>query len=102
MTESQLSELKCLLSGYFHQDWVLEANEPDEVVSRFMESTKDGDELKAIATQIRSFLASRHSEAVIVQDLLAVLGCYYLPSADGMSASAWLRKVADQLSGNRI
>jgi hypothetical protein len=98
MTTSDLAELKSLLSGYFHEDWELEASEPDEVIFRFLESGPSASEIDRIVAQIRHYLGGGKDDTTVERGLLKDLGCYYLPSADGISASDWLRHVADRLS----
>lgn len=97
MTTGDFAELKSFFSGYFHEDWEMDASEPDEVVSQFLSSEPGPNEIDRIIDQIGRYLASRKDDAAAEGDLLEVLGCYYLPSADGMSARNWLSHVADLL-----
>lgn len=98
MTTSDLTELKSFLGGYFHEDWELEASEPDEAISRFLESDPGASEIDHIVAQICHYLGDGKDDVAVEHGLLKDLGCYYLPSADGISASDWLRHVAYRLS----
>ena len=94
-----MSELKIFLSGYFHQDWLLEADEPDGMISLFLASQPDRATTKGIAEQIHNLLEANgdQGEGAIERELYEVLGCYYDPKADGMSVVDWLTKLADRL-----
>lgn len=93
----ELTELKSFLSGYFHEDWELDNAEPDEVITLFLESRPYESVLERIVEQIRWYLDSGKDDITVEQGLLNDLGCYYLPSADGIGAKEWLRHVADRL-----
>lgn len=97
MTAHDLSELKLFLSGYFHEDWELDASEPDEVVSQFLSSNPSAIKIDQIVTQIYYYLGERKDDAAVERGLLEELGCYYLPSADGIGACDWLRHMIDLL-----
>jgi len=98
MTASDVAELRSFFSGYFHEDWELDASEPDEVISQFLRSGPSSNEVDRIVAQIGRYLDAGKDDAAIERGLLEELGCYYLPGADGMSARDWLRHVADVLS----
>lgn len=98
MTASDIAELKSFLSGYFHEDWALDASEPDEVISLFPSSGPSAGEIDRIVAQIHRYLGGDRDDAAIERGLLKELGCYYLPSADGISPRDWLQHVASVLS----
>lgn len=98
MMAGDVAELKSFFSGYFHEDWELDASEPDDVISQFLRSGASANEVDRIVAQIGSYVAAREDEAAIERGLLEELGCYYLPGADGMSAREWLTHVAELLS----
>lgn len=98
MTADDFAELKSFLSGYFHEDWEADASEPDDVISQFLGSDPGRDEINRIIDQIGRYLDGGRDDAAIEAGLLEELGCYYLPSADGMSARIWLDHVAACLS----
>jgi hypothetical protein len=86
-----------LFGAYFHQDWVLEADEPKAVIAQFAHG--EGTEAAArAAAEAEGLLASPLSESEL-QTLLDEWGCeYYLP-ADGLTARTWLAQVAAYLKG---
>lgn len=94
MTACDYFQLKSFLSGYFHEDWEMDASRPDEVVSQFLKSKPDLSEIELIIDQINRYLKSAVDDLEVERGLFEKLGCYYLPSADGVSAADWLRRVA--------
>jgi hypothetical protein len=89
---NKYSKLKNFFAGYFHEDWVMDADEPEEIVRMFARSCGEK-EAGEVAQQIEAFLNDQN-ETLSDVDMLHELGCYYSPSADGISADAWLRSVA--------
>jgi hypothetical protein len=94
MIQDRFSELRSFLSGYFHEDWELDSSEPDEVISQFLASKPNPNYVAQIASQIDVYLSSEGDEEILERGLLKQFGCYYLPSADGLSTSSWLRRAA--------
>jgi hypothetical protein len=91
------SELHQFFAGYFHEDWALDDSEPRDVIARFASTTRNQPErLARLADSIDDYLSKTPREQ-LEQALLTELGCYYLPSSTGSSASSWLRDVATQL-----
>ncbi|WP_158218986.1 contact-dependent growth inhibition system immunity protein [Roseateles aquatilis] len=97
MTTNSNQELKSFLAGYFHEDWELDASEPDEVIVQFLSGGPDSNDIYHIVAQIRQYLVSAGDDVAIEQDLLREFGCYYLPSSDGQSARDWLQHVVGKL-----
>lgn len=87
MKNSELTNLKSFLSGYFHEDWPLESDGPDDAIRRFLASGPGVVLRERIVAEIDEYLATKEA-ADIEKGLLMDLGCYSLPSADGMRASA--------------
>lgn len=96
-SSAQFEALRNFMSAYFHQDWMLNDETPDEVVSRFlaMQQPTRG-ELQALIAQIDAFISAHPDDTTIEQALEPVLGCYYLPSADQRPARAWLSEVRER------
>lgn len=92
----KMSDLKSFLSSYFHEDFYLEAPNPDGNIDLFLRSNPDTDQVNRIVRQIEDYLSSR-DDAAIDAGLFKELGCYYWPGADGMSAKVWLLHVAERL-----
>ena len=84
-------------AAYFHEDWLLEAKHPDEVVTEYM-STATASELCALAEAVLDYAKDFRSDKELEKSLFPGLGCYYCPSADGLSARTWLERVAGQLA----
>jgi hypothetical protein len=97
MTVLDAKELRSFLSGYFHEDWALDASRPDDVVAQFLTSRPPAFEVDRIVAQISDYLTSRKEEEAVERGLFEELGCYYLPSADGLSARDWLHHVVQLL-----
>lgn len=97
MTTSDIAGLRSFLGGYFHEDWEMDASEPDEVIAQFLRSRPSRDEIDRIIAQIGRYLGEKN-DAVIERGLFEELDCYYLPTADDMSARNWLKHVVDLLN----
>ena len=97
MTADNFDQLKDFCSSYFHEDWVLDAEDSDQAVSSFLSVGWSADELRKLSEQILRFADRYSNDAALEQGLLSELGCYYLPSADNTSAREWLQHVAATL-----
>lgn len=96
MKRTNLADLSDFLGAYFHEDWLLESSDPDQAVRRFLASGPTAAHRARIVVQIGEYLVSK-DEAGVEAGLMSDLGCYYLPSADGIEARAWLWQVANRL-----
>ena len=96
MSSASEESLKNFFSCYFHEDWSIEAHSPDKIVSRFARSAAPHD-VQALSAAIRDLSQQFASENELEKGLFAHFGCYYRPSADGLSARSWLQHVADLL-----
>lgn len=94
MTADNFVELKSFFSGYFHEDWEADSSEPDDVISEFLRSKPGSSEIDRIVDQIDLYLSSGRADAATERGLFEEFGCYYLPSADGISVRNWLKHVA--------
>lgn len=81
------------LSGYFHEDWPIEAESDTDVVRLFIGSGVDRVKAQQLADQL-DVIASSHDAAIGNEWLLADYGCYYDPAVDGLKASEWVRHIA--------
>ena len=93
----KLNELHQFFGAYFHQDWTLEAVSPDEIVHIFLNDGFCRNELLNLAADVETYADSKPNDAVTEEGLLNELGCYYLPSVNGIGAKAWLYHVAKLL-----
>ena len=92
-----MNEMKQFFGAYFHQDWNLDVSDPDDVIRLFIADGHSANELINLAEDIEIYAANKIENAAAEEGLLRELGCYYLPSADGILAKAWLKHVAELL-----
>lgn len=98
MKIDESGDLYQFFAGWFHQDWQDDDDSVDDVISSFLSSgglTRD--RLVLLADAIDAFASSFTDDAALEHALGSELGCYYLPSADGSSARAWLHHVSGRL-----
>ena len=81
--------------AYFHEDFVLEGK-PQEIVERFIKDTAP-DQRMAIGRAIVKYCDALPTDSELREKLFRELGCYYDPTADGMSEREWLLGVAARL-----
>lgn len=74
-----------------------DAETAKEVVLEY-KKTATPDEAKRLGESIMSYLAQFEDVRTLETRLEAELGCYYMPSAHGMPAYAWLTEVAGILT----
>lgn len=58
ITEPQRESLFQFFAGHFHQDWRLEADTPDQVISRFAREVSDRSKLSELSDALLAFVAS--------------------------------------------
>jgi len=91
MTDDEaLAETRDFLSTYFHEDWVDEAADAEEVVERFLATNPKAERLRRLARGIETFTKTYENDRDLEAALFAELHCNYMPSADGSSSRAWL------------
>lgn len=103
MTAEDIERLGQFLGGYFHQDWRMDAADPDGIIARFIAEHPDKQELASLAALVDSYAAA-HDDSKLKQPqftelgwaLFTELGCYYVPPEEGKSRE-WLHQVADRL-----
>jgi contact-dependent growth inhibition (CDI) system CdiI-like immunity protein len=89
-------KLKAFFSGYFHQDWSMDALTPDEVVAQYARDA-GAEERAGLAREIASYAKTVSGDAELDKRLFDDLGSYFIPGHIGMSAHQWLQSIADQL-----
>lgn len=92
-----MEKLKQFFGAYFHQDWRAEISDPDDVVHLFVRDRNSMHELRHLAEEIEQYADEKKDDAFAEEGLLRELGCYYMPSADGVGARSWLQHVAKLL-----
>jgi hypothetical protein len=98
INEAERLMLKDFFAAYFHQDWDCDADTPRQVVDDYLRVGWPKKHLDTLSMAIRRYADSHANDAELEEKLLSELGCYYLPSADGISAREWLQMIADQLA----
>lgn len=97
MTANNFDKLRDFCSAYFHEDWILEAEAPDQIVSSFLAGGWSAGDLRELAGQMLRFADAYSDDTALEQALFSELGCYYRPSVDKISAREWLQHVASIL-----
>ena len=92
--------LRDFFSAYFHEDWPCEADTPADVVSSYVSSAPPS-EVERLRGAIIRLVENEQEDAGLEKKLMPELGCYYLPSADGLTAKKWLLEVADLMNARR-
>jgi hypothetical protein len=99
MTASRsFDELKSFFSSYFHEDWPQEARDPAQVISLYLNEKWTAEELRILVAQMHRFIDTHPDDEELERALFVELGSYYQPSADKISARAWLQDVASTLA----
>jgi hypothetical protein len=96
MTDAETEILRQFFGAYFNQDWSLDASGPDDVIRQFIEDTGSASQAAGMAELIGRFIAEA-SGTDLESRLFRDLGCFYMPSADGVEAADWLRHVSSLL-----
>jgi hypothetical protein len=96
ITESQHTIMRQFFAGFFHQDWRVEADAPDQVISNYAAQLTDRSTLVELSEAIAAFIADHPAEDDLANALFRQLGCYYAPKAIGESTKQWLVHVAER------
>ena len=99
--EHELILLKNFFGAYFHEDWSLEAENFDGIVANYANISKSED-LRSLSKTIMEYSNMFTIDSELKKNLFTELGCYYSPSGDGLSAKAWLERVAKQLFDSSV
>src|SRR3546814_13867917 len=86
---SDFPALENFLSAYFHQDWRVEHDAPDAVVSSFLDG-EDAEQVAAVRAELARLSAQDLGEEAL-GNRMRVLGCEYDPTLGGGSWRDWLR-----------
>lgn len=89
--------VKGFFSAYFHEDWCLDADDSTQVVAAYLRERPDRVALGSIARGIQLLVERHVPDEELEKVLFREFGCYYLPSADGRSARAWLQQVGEEI-----
>src|SRR3546814_15486393 len=93
---SDFPALENFLSAYFHQDWRVEHDAPDAVVSSFLDG-EDAEQVAAVRAELARLSAQDLGDEAL-GNRMRVLGCEYDPTLAGGSWRAWLATLGDRKS----
>lgn len=96
MKENKHNLLKEFFGGYFHEDFLLDAKNANEVINNYVKGTTD-QERTTLSNAIQSYVEMFADDEELERRLFFDLGCYYRPSAEGITAQDWLKKIAADL-----
>lgn len=88
-------QLRQFLGGYFHQDWVVERDDWQEIVRDYV-SESPRSAVMECAAELRDLLDAGLADAEL-EVVLERLGGSVDPSALGQSTEEWLRAVRERL-----
>jgi hypothetical protein len=94
----EFPETQDFFGSYFHQDWTVEHDTPDQVIADFLQ-TSDAETLLSINKELRALLKQNKEELVLREYLLKELSCYYCYWNEWESGRAWLMHVQATLHG---
>lgn len=93
---SDFPALENFLSAYFHQDWRVEHDAPDAVVSYFLDSEAD-EEIAAVRDNLARLSAQELDEGALGERMRS-LGCEYDPTREGSSWHDWLATLRERFA----
>lgn len=90
--------LRSFFNAYLHEDWRVEFTDTHLAVKSFLNQEPDQQLLKQIVDEIYAYLNLKRSDQEVEKGLFDELGCYYLPSGEGINPREWLRSVRDLIA----
>jgi hypothetical protein len=96
MNDVQREMLLQFFAGYFHQDWDLDAESPEQVLDNYRRK-HTREERQALSQAITEYVQTFSDDKELDDDLFFKLDCSYDPTAHGLSTRDWLKSVAAQL-----
>jgi len=87
-----------LFGGYFHEDWRDEHDAPDAAVQAFVSEAPPEAAAAAIG-EIDRLLDDQLDDAALSRIVEHGFDSNYLPSADGITTTEWLRQIRGMLRG---
>lgn len=93
---TELELLKQFFGGYFHEDWRLEAQSPEEALKEYTTHSNQTERI-LLSKAIQDYIDRFPNEDELSEKLFHELGCYYNPAPSGMPVREWLRGIAVRL-----
>ena len=97
MSPSQIERLRQLFGAYFHQDWALDAPDPDGIIDCFIADHPNKIELSYLAELVDAYAGSHSDDGELERSLITELWCQFLPTSTGVLAHDWLAHVSSRL-----
>lgn len=98
ITPAQRERMRQFFGAYFHQDWSLEFDTPDQAVDAFIRQHEVVSDLHDLSRDIEAFVHERPDDEALAEDLFKELGCEYYPPGNGIPTRRWLLDVAAKLA----
>lgn len=90
----KVENITYLLGAYFHQDWFLDAPEPDDVIRSFV-ARESPERVSALEQEIKFLLTSSSDE--LPGSFIIDNHGYYDPTPDGFTVKRWLQHILSVL-----
>ena len=78
----------------------MDAADPKGVIQMFLDGGCTKDEAARIARLVRIYAENALDDNTLEKSIFTELRCYYIPSADGFGARAWMHQIAAYLEGH--
>lgn len=98
MNDNNYPALEQFLGGYFHQDFSLDYGNPDGAIAAFLNEASQ-ESIRTTCSELEQVIPLIEGMDDPEKFLWQVLGCYYLPKADGLTVADWLKHVHKKLCG---
>ena len=97
MSEREIwNTIQNFFGAYFHEDWKEDDPSVDAVVQRYLRS-HNTKEIRDLIEDIEQYMKDHPDDDELLRLLFDDLGCYYVPTADGLTARQWMTHVVDLL-----
>ncbi|MBV4550054.1 hypothetical protein HU742_002700 [Pseudomonas sp. SWRI102] len=93
---TKFEELHDFFGAYFHQDWTIEHESAEEVISAFL-TESDIDVLRLVQQEINLLIRDNKDEQKLREYLLKELSCYYCYWNEWGTGEHWLLHIASRL-----
>ncbi|WP_367575690.1 contact-dependent growth inhibition system immunity protein [Pseudomonas alvandae] len=97
--ETKYRELFQFFGCYFHQDWMCETPDPDEIINNFV-SNSTPKTINTVKKEIHTLLNMKFSEEELRTFIMHEMPCNYCYWMDWESGEAWLRHALDIINSN--
>lgn len=98
---NEYSGLFQFLGCYFHQDWMCDSSDPDDIIRIYIADSAPQD-IKTIKEEISTLLAMNLDEENLREFIMGKMPCNYCYWLDWESAEAWLNHILEILSSNNV